>query len=237
MLSLDLNSHCHYSNHLQPRTSKNLNSKQLSSYSSQSQTVKTQSKMSGNSNVGNSQVYEAGDQRNAPRSEQNQAERFHEGNTHAHSATDSSSSSLLPPLIHRHRSLTRTEDQRSIANRLAAEEKKESQRDSGEQGLNKKDPTAPVRTLLPSFPGVDGKRERERLLMRHGYVTGNRTRQQALARSRDRQGAAGGGRGDTAEEGRRAGGEEELRSWLAGIRHWWVEEVRCPGRDQMATTR
>ncbi|KAJ9133499.1 hypothetical protein NKR19_g9022 [Coniochaeta hoffmannii] len=81
--------------------------------------------MSGNSNVGNSQVYEAGDQRNAPRSEQNQAERFHEGNTHAHSATDS-------------------KDQRSIANRLAAEEKKESQRDSGEQGLNKKDPTAPA---------------------------------------------------------------------------------------------
>jgi hypothetical protein len=46
--------------------------------------------MSGNSNVGNSQVYEAGDQRNAPKSEQAQADRFHEGNTHAHSATDSS---------------------------------------------------------------------------------------------------------------------------------------------------
>jgi hypothetical protein len=48
--------------------------------------------MSGNSNVGNSQVYEAGDQRNAPKSDQDKAERFHEGNTKAHSLTDSSSS-------------------------------------------------------------------------------------------------------------------------------------------------
>jgi len=45
--------------------------------------------MSGNSNVGNSGVYEAGDQRNAPKNEDH-SERFHEGNTHAHVSTDSS---------------------------------------------------------------------------------------------------------------------------------------------------
>lgn len=49
--------------------------------------------MSGNSSVGNSQVYEAGDQRNPPRSEQDHGERFHEGKAHAHSNLDSSSSS------------------------------------------------------------------------------------------------------------------------------------------------
>lgn len=53
--------------------------------------------MSGYSSVGNSQVYEAGDQRNLPRSEQDHAERFQEGKTHAHSANDSSMANLTPP--------------------------------------------------------------------------------------------------------------------------------------------
>lgn len=46
--------------------------------------------MSGNSNVGNSAVYEAGDQRNPKEEETNNAERFHEGKEHSHLATDSS---------------------------------------------------------------------------------------------------------------------------------------------------
>lgn len=49
--------------------------------------------MSGQSNVGNSQVYEAGDQKNVPQSEIEQEKkdnRFHEGKEHSHKALDSS---------------------------------------------------------------------------------------------------------------------------------------------------
>ncbi len=49
--------------------------------------------MSGNSNVGQSQVYEAGDQKNVPRSEIEQEKkdaRFHEGQQNSHKANDSS---------------------------------------------------------------------------------------------------------------------------------------------------
>lgn len=49
--------------------------------------------MSGNSNVGNSQVYEAGDQRNytqAELEEQKKDARFHEGKDNSHKANDSS---------------------------------------------------------------------------------------------------------------------------------------------------
>jgi hypothetical protein len=49
--------------------------------------------MSGNSNVGNSQVYEAGDQRNYSNSEIEEAKRenrFHEGKENSHKAQDSS---------------------------------------------------------------------------------------------------------------------------------------------------
>lgn len=45
--------------------------------------------MSGNSNVGNRGVYEAGDQRNAPESE-NTHERFNEGVENSHLSLDSS---------------------------------------------------------------------------------------------------------------------------------------------------
>ena len=51
--------------------------------------------MSGQSNVGNSQLYEAGDQRNVPRSEieqQKKENRFHEGKENSHKALDSSRS-------------------------------------------------------------------------------------------------------------------------------------------------
>jgi hypothetical protein len=46
-----------------------------------------------NSNVGNSQVYEDGDQKNVPRSEIEQEKkdnRFHEGKENSHKANDSS---------------------------------------------------------------------------------------------------------------------------------------------------
>jgi hypothetical protein len=49
--------------------------------------------MSGTSNVGNSQVYEAGDQRNYTNAEIEQAKkeaRFHEGKENSHKAQDSS---------------------------------------------------------------------------------------------------------------------------------------------------
>lgn len=50
--------------------------------------------MSGTSNnVGHSQVYEAGDQRNVPRSnieQEKKDNRFHEGKEHSHKVNDSS---------------------------------------------------------------------------------------------------------------------------------------------------
>lgn len=49
--------------------------------------------MSGNSNVGQSSVYEAGDQKNVPQSKIEQEKkdnRFHEGKEHSHKANDSS---------------------------------------------------------------------------------------------------------------------------------------------------
>lgn len=52
-----------------------------------------QFKMSGNSKVGNSQTYEAGDQRNEPASKAQQEkedQRFHEGQVHSHKADDPS---------------------------------------------------------------------------------------------------------------------------------------------------
>ena len=61
--------------------------------------------MSGQSNVGNSQVYEAGDQRtvsNAELEQQKKEARFHEGKENSHLALDSSTSSSppSPPTIH-----------------------------------------------------------------------------------------------------------------------------------------
>jgi len=46
--------------------------------------------MSGNSSVGQGSVHEAGDQRNAPQSETNQADRFNEGKENSHNPTDPS---------------------------------------------------------------------------------------------------------------------------------------------------
>ncbi|KAL7913469.1 hypothetical protein GGI35DRAFT_437499 [Trichoderma velutinum] len=82
--------------------------------------------MSGYSNVGNRGVYEAGDQRNVPRSEIQQAEKYNEGQRASHIGTDS-------------------KDQRSIANRLAAEERRAEPGDDIETALSKKDPTLPAK--------------------------------------------------------------------------------------------
>ncbi|RSM03188.1 hypothetical protein CEP52_007513 [Fusarium oligoseptatum] len=79
--------------------------------------------MSGHSNVGNRGVYEAGDQRNAPESERDTHERFNEGVENSHLSLDS-------------------KDERSIANRLAAEEEPS---DDIETQRLKKDPTLPAR--------------------------------------------------------------------------------------------
>ncbi|KAL7947237.1 hypothetical protein V8C42DRAFT_317186, partial [Trichoderma barbatum] len=82
--------------------------------------------MSGYSNVGTSGVYEAGDQRNVKRSEMQQTERYNEGQQGSHVGTDS-------------------KDQRSIANRLAAEEGRKESGDDFETSLLKKDPTLPAK--------------------------------------------------------------------------------------------
>ncbi|KAI1188139.1 hypothetical protein F5B17DRAFT_286535 [Nemania serpens] len=84
--------------------------------------------MSGNSKVGTSGVYEAGDQRNYKASEEPRPERFEEGVENSHLPNDS-------------------KDQRSIANRLANEERKLHQKDQDdpETAALKKDPTLPAK--------------------------------------------------------------------------------------------
>ncbi|KAB2579533.1 hypothetical protein DBV05_g2039 [Lasiodiplodia theobromae] len=81
------------------------------------------------SNVGSHNIYEAGDQRNYAQSELNTgAERFHEGQVHSHQALDS-------------------KDERSIANKLAREEKRKHEpvpKDI-EQIQYEKDATLPAR--------------------------------------------------------------------------------------------
>ncbi|PNS18750.1 hypothetical protein CAC42_5289 [Sphaceloma murrayae] len=84
--------------------------------------------MSGTSSVGNSGVYEAGDQRTYKDSELNDAERFKEGKPNSHLANDS-------------------KDERTIANKLAREEKREneSEEDTLEVQQLKQDATLPAR--------------------------------------------------------------------------------------------
>ncbi|KAF4124746.1 hypothetical protein GMORB2_5412 [Geosmithia morbida] len=84
--------------------------------------------MSGYSNVGQSSVYEAGDQRNIKTSDLHKQETnpYAEGQANSHINIDS-------------------KDERSIANRLAAEEKRDkSSHDDPEVAMSKKDPTLPV---------------------------------------------------------------------------------------------
>lgn len=102
--------------------------------------------MSGYSKVGTSGVYEAGDQRNVKQSELNQPDRYEEGQVNSHLANDSSMATLVSTFIATNLLRTSdTEDERSIANRLAAEEQKsEDSGDSKETKLLKKDATLPV---------------------------------------------------------------------------------------------
>jgi hypothetical protein len=100
--------------------------------------------MSGTSNVGQASVYEAGDQRNSKDGE-NQPDRFHEGQENSHLAQDSSMSCHVAS---RDSMLTMCpEDERSIANKLAREAKreKEGEEQSEETILGKKDATLPAR--------------------------------------------------------------------------------------------
>ncbi|KAJ4352420.1 uncharacterized protein N0V89_007768 [Didymosphaeria variabile] len=87
--------------------------------------------MSGNSSVGTSGVYEAGDQRNVKDSEIRQAQaenRFHEGKQNSHLAQDS-------------------KDERSIANKLAREEKRENE---DENKLSEEDRASKIDSTLPA---------------------------------------------------------------------------------------
>ncbi|GES63625.1 hypothetical protein ATEIFO6365_0007031200 [Aspergillus terreus] len=61
--------------------------------------------MSGQSSVGSSGLYEAGDQRNVPQAELNERDRYKEGEKHSHKNLDS-------------------KDNRSIANKLASQGQK-----------------------------------------------------------------------------------------------------------------
>ncbi|KAI1779323.1 hypothetical protein F4818DRAFT_438104 [Hypoxylon cercidicola] len=84
--------------------------------------------MSGYSNVGQSSVYEAGDQRNPKDSEVESRPRYEEGVENSHLPNDS-------------------KDERSIANRLANEERKlgRKEQDDPETSALKKDPTLPAK--------------------------------------------------------------------------------------------
>lgn len=89
------------------------------------------SSSAGQSNVGHAAFYEAGDQRNPPQSEVAERQRYAEGVQASHQNLDS-------------------KDQRSIANKLAAQESKpnSSHHHNGvvneEAELSKQDPTKPV---------------------------------------------------------------------------------------------
>lgn len=57
--------------------------------------------MSGNSNVGQASVYEAGDQRNSKDSEIKGPDRFEEGKENSHKGTDSSKTPAFTSTDHR----------------------------------------------------------------------------------------------------------------------------------------
>ncbi|KAI9713410.1 MAG: hypothetical protein M1820_000792 [Bogoriella megaspora] len=81
------------------------------------------------SNVGTANIYEDGDQRNYKDSEINTKERYKEGQPNSHLANDS-------------------KDERSIANKLAREEKraKEPEPEDFETSQSKKDSTLPAKS-------------------------------------------------------------------------------------------
>ncbi|KAI1615766.1 hypothetical protein EDD37DRAFT_613781 [Exophiala viscosa] len=86
--------------------------------------------MSGNSSVGNSQVYEAGDQRPDPQQGEDHSNAYEEGKENSHQANDS-------------------KDQRSIGNRLAAagpqNDSSSGKALSAEDKAAREDPTLPAK--------------------------------------------------------------------------------------------
>lgn len=105
------------------------------------------SSSSGLSNVGSRALYEAGDQRNEPQSVLNERAKFEEGQHRSHQNLDSSMSSFPCGWS---AVLTEAEDQRSIGNRLAAQEnssnpsKPSASNYDPEAELSKRNPEAPV---------------------------------------------------------------------------------------------
>jgi hypothetical protein len=132
--------------------------------------------MSGQSNVGNSQVYEAGDQRtvsNAELEHQKKEARFHEGKENAHNALDSSkfpqhllqhhfNNPILPHLGSNTKLTSTTEDERTIANKLEREEKRENEDEklSEEDRARKIDATLPAK-LHGNEPSKGAKLDQE----------------------------------------------------------------------------
>jgi len=113
--------------------------------------------MSGNSNVGNRGVYEAGDQRTSKASEVGSATRFQEGAPNSHQFNDSSKINDIRSGVNRQQrtngiSYQNAEDSRSLGNRAAAEKQSsDSAQESLETTLGKRDPTLPVSTTAVSF--------------------------------------------------------------------------------------
>ncbi|KAI0130165.1 hypothetical protein BJ170DRAFT_618941 [Xylariales sp. AK1849] len=105
--------------------------------------------MSGQSSVGTAGVYEAGDQRNPKQSEINNATRFEEGKEHSHKPNDS-------------------KDERSIANRLANEERKKDDVDPQAEAI-KKDPTLAAK-LHGNEPSKGAKIDAEILAEEEEYL-------------------------------------------------------------------
>ena len=148
--------------------------------------------MSGNSSVGNRAVYENGDQKNVPHSEIEQQKkdlRFHEGQEHSHKANDSS--------MWRRQDLNRlqtanvlTEDQRTIANKLEREEKREHEPEpmSAEERAAKIDPTLPVSHLYPTPHTTSAWAHTDTLSRRQGCtVTSQAVVLRRMLRSRRRR--------------------------------------------------
>ncbi|KAK3990308.1 hypothetical protein QBC44DRAFT_65823 [Cladorrhinum sp. PSN332] len=105
--------------------------------------------MSKNSSVGNSRVYEAGDQHTSRASELGSGERrFNEGVPNSHQPNDTSKSPDTCQQDTTDRLPLRriSEDQRSLANRAAAERQaSDSPQESLETTLGKKDATLPAK--------------------------------------------------------------------------------------------
>ncbi|KAK5165580.1 uncharacterized protein LTR77_009109 [Saxophila tyrrhenica] len=100
--------------------------------------------MSSNSNVGDHRTYEAGDQRNYSKGEKQEAERYKEGQPHSHLAQDS-------------------KDERSIANKLGREEKRQNEPEPEkdmETKQSKIDPTLPAKAH-GNEPSSGAKKDKE----------------------------------------------------------------------------